>query len=511
MGRLQQVIRSVFSGYAFLIANAFYTFVSVRLALNYMGTIEFGVWVIAAQLALVLTLLDYGLTPTVTRLLIDSVNRRDSTPIATAIKSCAMVQLAEGLLIALLGLGAGSVAARFCRIDPAYHHDFTRVVICLCFVQGATLAVKILVQILTAYQRLHVVNYSYVAGFFLGFVTLLTGLKLGHGIFSLVEANAVFLLISAGIQWRMCQRLGLLPAGTWRLPHSAAFLKEVFHLSRDTFFLGVCSFVTINMHALILASAVSAAESAAWSVASRLYVFMSLVLYRLFDSALPTLSEMMANGEKDRLRNRFTAITLLSGCTGMVFACVLIACNRDLLFVWTDDQIQWTRLNDCLFALWIPLRALYHPHIMFLIASKDLRVFRWVYFFELLVFLPAAYLLSRYYQSTGILVASIVTTTLFDGVYSIRRAACLVGMPVRTLMRRWLRPMAWTGLVTGLVTAGVVCIASRWSPWLRLAGSGGIIGLTGVFCLYAFALDDEMKTRLRLHLRQGRVRNLRGV
>src|ERR1700730_2166324 len=69
--RLRRFVHAVASGYAQLAANVFYVLASVPLALHFLQKREFGLWALAMQLSGYLQLIDFGMSASVSRHLID--------------------------------------------------------------------------------------------------------------------------------------------------------------------------------------------------------------------------------------------------------------------------------------------------------------------------------------------------------------------------------------------------------------------------------------------------------
>ena len=87
MGRLHRLFHSLASGYAVLLANIVFSLAQVPLALSYLTKAEFGLWALAFQLGNYLQLVDFGMSMSVSRLLIDHKHERNAGTYGSTIQT----------------------------------------------------------------------------------------------------------------------------------------------------------------------------------------------------------------------------------------------------------------------------------------------------------------------------------------------------------------------------------------------------------------------------------------
>src|SRR6185503_21149957 len=102
MPRLQRYAVSLASGYAALVANVAFSIISVPLAMHYLSNEEFGLWVLAAQVAAYLALIELGMMGCIGRILIDHKDNRNGGEYGATIKTGMLVLFVQGLLLALV-------------------------------------------------------------------------------------------------------------------------------------------------------------------------------------------------------------------------------------------------------------------------------------------------------------------------------------------------------------------------------------------------------------------------
>src|SRR5574337_1296470 len=104
MSRFKRFAHSLVSGYALLAANILYTLVSVPLALHYLSTEEFGLWMLVTQVCnFNQIVIDLGMSGAVARILIDHKDDADSTAYGAVIQTGFLVLLVQGALMAVVG------------------------------------------------------------------------------------------------------------------------------------------------------------------------------------------------------------------------------------------------------------------------------------------------------------------------------------------------------------------------------------------------------------------------
>src|SRR5215831_10763821 len=152
MSRVKRFTYSLASGYVLLAINSAYTLASVPLALHYLSKEYFALWALTAQIAGYVALVDFGLSASAARILIDYKDRRTGGEYGSVIQTGALVGFSQGTLIFLSGLLVALVIGPLLHIPVALRQTFFWLVVGQCGVTALTFAARILVHILTASQ-----------------------------------------------------------------------------------------------------------------------------------------------------------------------------------------------------------------------------------------------------------------------------------------------------------------------------------------------------------------------
>src|ERR1041385_6057581 len=103
MSRLKKFTHSLASGYIQIGVNVVYTLASISLALHYLSTKQFALWQIGASVTGYLLLIDFGMTGSASRILIDHKEDPAGGAYGSVIKISLVVCVIQGLAIAVLG------------------------------------------------------------------------------------------------------------------------------------------------------------------------------------------------------------------------------------------------------------------------------------------------------------------------------------------------------------------------------------------------------------------------
>ena len=149
--------------------------------------------------------------------------------------------------------------------------------------------------------------------------------------------------------------------------------------------------------------------------------------------------------------------------------------------VWTSGKIAWSPLNDVLLGGWVFLLSITGTHANFVTVTKQIGGMRYVFFMEGCCFVVLALLVGSRWGFQGIIVTSLLCTTLFSFSYSLHRSRIYFHVHWRELVIDWVRP-SWQLLLVFAPFASfhVVWFAgSGLPPVWRLAVNGLLAAVAG--------------------------------
>jgi O-antigen/teichoic acid export membrane protein len=492
MSRLKKFTNSLLSSYALLGVNVVYTLLSVPLALKYLSKAEFGLWAVTLQIAGYISLVDFGMGSSISRILIDHKDDRASGRYGGAIQSGFLVGLAQGLIILAVGLGLVWFMAAWLQVPQDLSRPFLWLMIGQIFLTAATFMSRILSQLLYAWQRIDICNYSGIAQLVIGLGVLWIGFYLGLGVFSLLAGYMVAWLGGTAICFFACLHLGIWPKGAeWGRANRKQF-QELFSYGADLFLITIGVQLIISSQVLLVTRQLGMEAAALWSVMTKAFTVVSQLVWRIIGNAMPAFAEMHVRKEHERMWSRYRAMfiimSVLSGVCGVLFA----ACNGPFVSLWMRGQFSWPAINNVLLALWLIVLTQQCCHNSLIMCLKVIRGLQYVYLLEGVLFVGMAMVILPSTGITGMLICSLLATVFFTWAVGTWRVAQLLGGRLKPLLWEWQLPLF---RVLGVM---VPCwLAIGWTlhgapDWLRLVINGGLLTVSGMWVLLRFALPADL-------------------
>lgn len=495
MSRLKKFARSLLSGYVLLGTNIFYTLASVPLALHYLSKEEFGLWALVSQLGGYIQLIDFGMSSSVARILIDHKDDRHNGAYGSVIKSGALVGLIQGILImgagAVLSLLAGSLVG----VPGQLRHEFIWLMTGQAIILGGSFATRIFSNLLMAHQRLDISNYGAAAFFVINLVVMWVGFASGLGIYSLLGGVLVMTLGSAVVNIVGCISLRCFPnRHEWGTINRARF-RELFAFGSDIFIFSLGGQL-INASQTILLTRLFGLETAAvWNVCTRTYTVLTQIIFRMFDYSAPAFAEMMVRGEKALLAQRFKQIVILSLNLAAAAGAVFTLCNGPFIRLWTHGRIGWAPVNDLLLAVWLVICVAMHAHTGLVGQTKRLHFMRYLFFIEGMAFVGLTIAFHSFGGITAMLIASIGCTCCFSLPYGFYRTHKYFGLSWPELAR-WHKPVILLVLWLAPVGALIWWLIHGVSPVVRLVVGGGGFALWTIGAFLSLGLNPHLKAEM---------------
>ena len=492
MSRLKKFTHSLLSSYAFLGVNVLYTLASVPLALKYLSKAEFGLWALTLQLAGYISLIDLGMASSISRILIEHKDERANGRYGSVIQSGFLVGLAQGLIALAVGLSLVWFLGAWLKVPPDLFRPFLWLMIGQVCLTAMTFGSRMFGQLLYAWQRIDICNYSGMAQLGAGFVALWLGFVLGFGIYSLLLGTVVGWICGVGVSALACARLGFWPkAGEWGRASREQF-RELFSYGAELFLVGIGVQLIGSSQTVLVSRQLGVEAAALWSVMTKLFTLFSQVLSKIIGNAWPAIMEMQVRQERERLWNRYHG--LFSGATVFAGVCgvLLAACNGPFVNLWTHGRFSWPAIDNVLLALWMVVSIQQFCHISLISALKEIKGLQFVFLLEGVVFVVVALSLLPLTGITGMLICSLVATTLFTWLCSLWRVAGLSGLGLKPLLWDWQQPLF---RVLGILVPCWLVIGwmLRGAPdWLRLVVNGLLLTMIGAWVSLRFALPADL-------------------
>jgi O-antigen/teichoic acid export membrane protein len=454
MSRLKNFSRNLATSYLQLGVNVIYSLVSVPLILHWLPKAEFGMWAVLVQLMSYMSLMDFGMTAAIARLLVDHKDERSNANYGSLVKTAFFVSLAQGLIILTVVWLGSPILTSLMNIPAEYEHTFTLLMRLQGLIVAFNFCLRPLGMMLYAHQRMDLQYYNDMFSLSAQLGLLVLFLMKGTGIFSFVYANAITAVISPFYFYWNCRRLNFLPKGAEWGGVSRKLFKEVFWFGKDMFLMGLGSQLGMASQTIVITRGFGLEQAAAWSVGSKSFNLLIPLMGRALVAALPGLYEICARGEKEKLQARFREVVVLVASLGALFGVSLAMCNNLFVHFWSRGKIPWSPWNDLLLGIWIFILSMTTTHISLVNVTKQIGGMRYILIVEGVCFVSLALVLIPVWGIPGMIMASIITTLLFTYQYSLRRSAGYFQCGFLELALGWVQPSLKQLLVLG--TGGLV-------------------------------------------------------
>jgi len=439
-----------------------------------------------------MALIDLGMGTSIARILIDHKDQRGSGRYGAAIKSGFLVCFAQGAIILLVGLALVWFMGDWLRVSVELSRPFFWLLCCQSVITGLSFVTRMFSQILYAWQRLDIFNYSQSAQLIVGFAGLWIGFRLGLGIYSLLAGAAAGWLCGAIICAVACGMIGAWPrVGEWGAVSGAQF-RELFSYGADLFLMAMGGQLITASQTILVSRQLGPAATTLWVVMTKVFTLVCQIVWRIVGNAMPAFAEMQVRQERGRLweryRTLFIAVSVLAGFCGVLFA----ACNSAFVNVWMGGKFSWPRINDVLLAVWLILLSQQCCHNSMVACLKQIGSLKYVFIAEGLVFIAVTFMILNTAGMTGMLLCSIVATALFTWSNGIWRVARLAGKSWKLLLWDWQLPLLWM-----LITIVPCWLLTEWAmssapDWVRLGVNGMLLSVVGLWAGLRHALPVEL-------------------
>jgi O-antigen/teichoic acid export membrane protein len=509
MSRLKRFTHSLLSSYAFLGANVFYTLASVPLALKFLSVAEFGLWALIVQVANFVWLIDLGMSSSISRILIDHKDERSNGRYGGAIKSGFLVGLAQAMIVLVIGLSLVWFMADWLRVPEGLAHSFLWLMIGQVLLTAATFGTRIFGQVLYAWQRIDVSNYTAIISLAVGFAGLWIGFLSGFGIFSLLAGAAVGSVCGVGINALACLKLGFWPkGGEWGRASREQF-REFFNYGADVFLIGIGSQLILSSQTVLVSRQLGVEAAALWSVMTKMFTLVYQIISRVVSNAMPAFGEMQVRGELELLWRRYRTLFITLNVFAGVCAVLFAACNGPFVALWVQGKFSWSPMDNVLLAIWLVISTQQCCHNSLIMSLKEIGTLKYIFILEGLVFVGVVLAILPSAGITGMLACSVLATTLFTWLSGVWRIARLSKMGWKPLVWDWQKPLVLVLMVMVPVWLMIVWILSDASNWLRLLVNGCLLTTVGAWAAIRFAVSfdliDEIAGKLPQPLQRASV------
>jgi O-antigen/teichoic acid export membrane protein len=498
VNRFHLLVRGMGVGYVSMAFSMAYSFLSIPLALGYLGKTEYGLWALVLSITSYLNFSELGMTNSVQRHLIDLRAIRPNKDYGAIFLTGAVVFVVIGVLCLLVGGCAIFLVTPLFRIPEAYLGTFEWLLFGSVALFVLSIGTRILGVPLYVYQRHDLYEISNIALYIIWIVVLWIGLRAGLGVYSLLLSQGVGFLWTSGFNIVVCSRLGLYPSrAEWSRP-SSVIIREITIYARDSFLQSIGQQLVNTLPMLLISRWMGLDAAAVWSVANRSFFILRQILARPFQYGVSMMADLLANKGHEAMLIRWMQMSQVMTASALALYPICSAINSEFLATWTNGAIAWGRWNDVACGVYYFLLVALFPWYGIVGIDKKFGITRYTSILEglLLTFFSWAF-----YSGLGIMgfiLALILSKILMGFLPSLYYLHGVFGRKIwRVFLGALIRPL----LAAPFCIVSVVAIVSLipgghgWPQLFLLAAIGTLVSLV---CAMFLGVTREVRNVILL-------------
>jgi O-antigen/teichoic acid export membrane protein len=496
MSRAKKFAHALLTSYLSIGVNILYTLASVPLALKYLTKPEFGLWALTLQIANFIALVDLGMGSSIARILIDHKDEKGNGHYGGAIKSGFLVGLAQGAITLIVGLILVWFLAGWLRVPEKLGQPFFWLMTGQVLLTAATFSTRMFNQVLYAWQRMDVTNYSGMIQLVVGFAALWIGFLLGFGVYSLLAGSVAGWACGTVISALACFKLGFWPkAGEWGRASRERF-RELFNYGAEIFLISIGTQLILSSQTVLVSRQLGLEAAALWSVMTKAFTLVSQIVFKVVGNAMPAFAEMQVRREWERLWSRYRALFITTNVFAGLCAVLFAACNGPFVTLWVQGKFSWPPLDNALLAVWLVIMSQQCCHNSLIMCLKEIRSLKYIFLLEGIAFISISLAILPSTGMTGMLACSVAATTLFTGFIGAWRVTGLSKTGWKPLLWDWQLPLFRLLAVLVPLTLAMGWLLRDQSVWLQLLIPGALLALIGAWAALRFALPSDLTVEI---------------
>jgi hypothetical protein len=480
-------------GYVSMAFSMAYSFLSIPLALGYLGKTEYGLWALVLSITSYLNFSELGMTNSVQRHLIDLKAVRPNKDYGAIFLTGAVVFVVIGVLCLLVGGCAIFLVTPLFRIPEAYLGTFEWLLFGSVALFVLSIGTRILGVPLYVYQRHDLYEISNIALYIIWILVLWIGLRAGLGVYSLLLSQGVGFLWTSSFNIVVCRRLGLYPSqDEWSRP-SRVIIREITIYARDSFLQSIGQQIVNTLPMLLISRWMGLDAAAVWSVANRSFFILRQILGRPFQYGVSMMADLLAYKGHEAMLSRWMQMSQVMTACALALYPICSAINSEFLAMWTHGAIAWGRWNDVACGVYYYLLVSLFPWYGIVGIDKKFGITRYTSLLEGGVLVLFSWAFYRGLGITGFILALILSKILMGVLPSLYYLHGVFGGKVwRVFHGALIRPLLAAPFCIALAVA-IVFLIPGGHGWPHLFLSVTIGALVSLSCVVFLGVGHEAR------------------
>ena len=480
-------------GYVSMAFSMAYSFLSIPLALGYLGKTEYGLWALVLSITSYLNFSELGMTNSVQRHLIDLRAIRPNKDYGAIFLTGAVVFGVIGCLCLLVGGGAVLLVTPLFKIPDAYLGTFEWLLFGSVVLFVLSIGTRILGVPLYVYQRHDLYELSNIALYIIWITVLWSGLRGGLGVYSLLLSQGVGFLWTCGFNIVVCSRLGLYPSrAEWSRP-SKDIIREISVYARDSFLQSLGQQLVNTLPMLLISRWMGLDAAAVWSVANKSFFILRQILGRPFQYGVSMMADLFSNKGEKAMLARWMQMSQLMTAAALALYPICAVMNPKFLSIWTHGTIGWSRWDDVTCGIYYFLLVSLFPWYGIVGINMKFGITRYTSLLEGLLLALLCWLLHSRLGITGVIISLIISKIVMGLLPSLYYLNSVFGGEVWRVFRcALIRPLLAAPLCIASAL-GAVYLAPSTHGWAQLIFSAVIATIISLASVVLLGVTPEVR------------------
>ena len=423
-----------------------------------LGTVAYGVWILAVSTVAYLNLLDLGLRSAIIRYVSKAETQGNFDEARNAIAAALWFRLLIAGVVAVLSVALAYVFPHLFKVPDGLERA-AQITVLLCAL-GVAIALLsgVYGAVLAAIHRFDVLSAVAIVQTLARAAGVILILRSGRGLVALACWEFTVVLLAGLITWLSAVRI--FPACKFRLGRpEMKTLKKIWSYSLTTFIIVIAVQVVFNTDNLVVGAFMSVGVVAFYSIGGSLVAYSRQIVTALSTTFTPLASSLEASGKTAELRQLLLRGTQATLALALPVSLTLLLRGKTFIGLWMGHQyseISGTVLQILMISQFFGVANTTAGQIAFGI-EKHKTVANWA-ITEAALNLALSIVLVKTIGLYGVAWGTSIATALIHLIFWPRYVNKLLGVPVRQYL--W---EGWTKITLCSIPFGVVCaVADRY-------------------------------------------------
>ncbi len=335
--RVRHIARNVMSNWLATIANMAVGFFLAPFIVHRLGTVGYGVWVLAISAVNYLGLLDLGMRSSVLRFVSKGHTKGDHTGASAAISAAIWVRLQISALVLILSGLLALVFDRIFHIPPMLASDARHAVLIIGLTTAVTMSLGVFGGVLSALNRYDLNSAVSVLQLAFRVTGVVLVLRSGHGIVAI--ALCEFVAAAAGNLALYVIARKIYPQLQIRLTKpKGEVLRQLWSYSYYAFLITVAVQLVYQTDNLVVGAFVSASAVTYYSIGNSLCRYTDQLVGAMTLTFVPAASNFEAAGDTAKLQGLYRNGTRAMMTISLPILVTLMTRGRAFIGLWMGPQ-----------------------------------------------------------------------------------------------------------------------------------------------------------------------------